>query len=121
MGISKLEYNELMRLENKTLIKNQIIQSHIPTLTYTDFRRGYIVRYFIQRINDDNALIYEINENDYLRFSLDVFYNNVSIEWRLIGGEDAIKDSNEKSVKLGSKKMKNLIFYLVNYLQFSGY
>ena len=65
--------------------------------------------------------IYEVNETDYLRFSLDEFYNAVNIEWRLIGGEDAIKDSNSKSVKLGSKKMKNLIFYLVNYLQFSGY
>jgi hypothetical protein len=121
MGISRIEYHELIRLENKSLIKTQTIKSHIPTPSYKDYRQGYIVRYFIQRINDDNALIYEVNETDYLRFSIDEFYNAVNIDWRLTGGEDAIKDSNAKSVKLGSKKMKNLIFYLVNYLQFSGY
>jgi hypothetical protein len=121
MGISRIEYHELLTSENKPLIKTQTIKSHIPTPTYQDYRQGYIVRYFIQRINDNDALIYEVNETDYLRFSLDEFYNAVNIEWRLIGGEDAIKDSNSKSVKLGSKKMKNLIFYLVNYLQFSGY
>jgi hypothetical protein len=121
MGISRIEYHELLTSENKPLIKTQTIKSHIPTPSYQDYRQGYIVRYFIQRINDNDALIYEVNETDYLRFSLDEFYNAVNIEWRLIGGEDAIKDSNSKSVKLGSKKMKNLIFYLVNYLQFSGY
>lgn len=121
MGISTLEYHELIRLENKNLIPNQTIKPYFPTPTYKDYRQGYIVRYFVQRINDDDALIYEVNNTDYLRFLTDEFYNAVNIDWRLIGGEDAIRDSNEKSVKLGSKKMKNLIFYLVNYLQFSGY
>ena len=95
MGISRIEYHELLTSENKTLIKTQTIKSHIPTPTYQDYRQGYIVRYFIQRINDNDALIYEVNETDYLRFSIDEFYNAVNIDWRLTGGEDAIKDSNE--------------------------
>ena len=69
MAVTAIEYHELLRLENKSLIKTQTIKSHIPTPSYKDFRQGYIVRYFIQRINDDNALIYEVNETDYLRFS----------------------------------------------------
>ena len=121
MEISKIEYNELVKGSGKTLIKNQIIKSYLPMPTYSDYRKGYIVRYFTQRINDENSIIYEISENDYLKFLSDTFYTTVNIDWRLAGGLQIIKDSNAKSVKLGSKKMKALMFYLPNYLQFSGY
>lgn len=121
MGVSQIEYDDLMKTEGKSLLQQKTIRTHVPSPTYNDFRRGYIVRYFIQQINDSNAIIYEINENDYKNFTSDVFYNAVNIDWRLTGNMENIKDSNEKSVKLGSKKIKSLIFYLPNYLQFSGY
>jgi len=121
MGISQIEYTDLLKGQGKPIIQTQTIRTHAPTPTPTDYRRGYIVRYFIQRINDDDSIIYEVNENDYNKFSLDTFYNTVNIDWRLMGNIDNLKRSNEKSVKLGSKKIKNLMFYLPNYLQFSGY
>jgi len=121
MGVSAIEYNDLIKEQGKSLIQPHTIRTHVPYPTADDYRRGYIVRYFIQMINDDNALIYEVNATDYAKFSLDVLYNTVNIDWRLTGNLENIKLSNGKSVKLGSKKMKNLIFYLVNYLQFSGY
>jgi hypothetical protein len=121
MPISNTEYNDLIRISGKTPVQKQTIRAYIPEPTYTDFRKGYIVRYFIQRINDDDALIYEVNENDYLKFSLDPFYNTVNIDWRLTGSYEVIEESNAASVKYGSKKMKSLIFYLPNYLQFTGY
>ena len=121
MPISNTEYNDLIARAGKLPVKKQTIKAHIPTPNYADFRRGYIVRYFVQRINDEDSLIYEVNENDYLKFSLDPFYNTVNIDWRLTGAEEIIKNSNGNSVKFGSKKMKSLIFYLPNYLQFTGY
>ena len=121
MEISKIEYNDLIKEQGKSLIQPHTIRTHVPYPTADDYRRGYIVRYFIQQINDNNATIYEINENDYKNFTSDVFYNAVNIDWRLTGNLENIKLSNEKSVKLGSKKMKALLFYLPNYLQFSGY
>jgi hypothetical protein len=121
MGVSGIEYDDLIKGQGKSLVQQKTIRTHVPSPTYNDFRRGYIVRYFIQQINDNNATIYEINENDYKNFTSDVFYNAVKIDWRLTGNLENIKLSNEKSVKLGSKKMKALLFYLPNYLQFSGY
>jgi hypothetical protein len=121
MGVSEIEYNDLILGEGKSLIETQTIRTHVPYPNTIDYRRGYLVRYFIQMINDDNAVIYEINETDYMKFSLNVFYNAVSIDWRLTGSIDNVKLSNEKSVMLGSKKIKNLKFYLPNYLQFTGY
>jgi hypothetical protein len=121
MGVSEIEYNDLIKGQGKSLIQPQTIRTYVPYPTASDYRRGYLVRYFIQRINDENTIIYEINENDYSKFLLDVFYNAVNIDWRLTGSSDNIKSSNEKSVMLGSKKIKNLKFYLPNYLQFTGY
>ncbi len=121
MGVSEIEYDDLIRDQGKALIQDKRIRGHIPTPTHTDFRRGYIVRYFIQKINDENSIIYEINENDYKNFLSDNFYNVVNIDWRLTGRIENIKSSNEKLVKMGAKKIKNLILYLPNYLQFTGY
>jgi hypothetical protein len=121
MGISTFEYNDLLRGQNKEKIVNHNIITHIPTPDYLDFRRGYIIRYFIQRFNDNNATIYEVNEKQFQKYLIDGFYNSVFLEWRLTGNFDEINISNEKSVKLASKKMPALILHLPNYLQFSGY
>ena len=121
MGVSQIEYEDLLKEQGKSPVQTQTIRTHVPSPMYNDFRRGYIVRYFIQRINDDNSIIYEVSENDYKKFSSDVFYNAVNIDWRLTGTIENIKASNEKSVKMGSKKIRSLVFYLPNYLQFSGY
>lgn len=121
MGVSEIEYNDLIRDQGKSLIQEKKIKTFVPSPTYVDFRRGYIVRYFIQRTNDESSVIYEISENDYKNFISDNFYTAVNIDWRLTGRIENIKLSNEKSVKLGSKKIKNLILYLPNYLQFTGY
>lgn len=121
MGVSQIEYDDLIKADGKLLVQQKTIRTHVPSPTYVDFRRGYIVRYFIQQINDTNSIIYEISESDYNKFTSDVFYSAVNIDWRLSGTMENIKSSNEKSVKLGSKKIKSLIFYLPNYLQFSGY
>ena len=61
MGISTFEYNQLLNAQNKRGPVNHTIRTFIPTPNYIDYRRGYIVRYFIQRVNDKDATIYEIN------------------------------------------------------------
>ncbi len=121
MGVSEIEYNDLIKEQGKALIETQRIRTHVPYPTDIDYRRGYIIRYFIQMVNDEDAIIYEINQTDYSKFVTNVFYNAVNIDWRLVGSVENIKNSNEKSIMLGSKKIKNLKFYLPNYLQFSGY
>jgi hypothetical protein len=121
MGISTFEYKLLMIDENKSTPINHTIKTHIPVPDYLDYRRGYVVRYFIQRINDDNATIYEVNSKNFEKYLTDPFWNAVSLDWRILGSMEEIEKSNKASVTLASKKMYAILFYLPNYLQFSGF
>ena len=121
MAVSKLDYNLILFREGKNSIPTHQIKTHVPIIEISDIRRGYIVRYFIQRFNDDNAMIYEVSDVQFQKFIDDPFYNTIKLEWRIVGTVDEIKFTNERSVKLASKKMPGIIFYLVNYLQFGRF
>lgn len=119
MAISKLNYDLLLFRESKPTIPTHTIKTDIPKPEFIDFRRGYITRYFIQRFNDDNATIYEVNNIEYQKYVNDPFYNSINLEWRLTGTANEVKFSNETSVKTASKKMPSILFYLPNYFQFT--
>lgn len=95
------------------------IPTFVPELTDIDYQRGYVRRYFIQKSNDKNAPIFEISDSNFSQFSSNSFYIVVFLDWRLIGSDEEIKESNFKSVKLASKNMPALQLYLPNLLQFS--
>lgn len=121
MALSKFQYDLLLQNSEKPFLPNRNIKTHVPSPDYFDFRRGYIVRYFIQRFNDDNAPVYEVNSTEFEKFLSDEFWNAIKLEWRLVGNMNEIENSNEKSVKIASKKMPGLLMYIPNYLQFSGF
>jgi hypothetical protein len=110
-------YNKI--LSNKREFKQVNIIPSIPSPNDTDYKRGYIVRYFVQKVNDSTAPVYEVSSKLHSTFINNSFYNVVSLDWRLIGSVEQIKDSNSKSVKLASEKMKAILLYLPNYLQFA--
>jgi hypothetical protein len=95
------------------------IAAHIPTPQDVDYQRGYIVRYFIQKANDKDSKIFEVDEYGFAKFTNSPFYTAVQIDWRLIGSTDDIRQSNMKSINFVRKEMPALKMYLVNYLQFS--
>jgi hypothetical protein len=94
------------------------ISQHIPELKETDYQRGYIVRYFIQKSNDMEAPIYEIDYIGHRKFFDDPFNTSVSLDWKITGTDEHIKEANFKSIKLHYIKMPKLNIYLPNLLQF---
>ena len=95
------------------------IAAYIPTPQDVDYQRGYIVRYFIQKANDKDSKIFEVDEYAFAKFTNSPFYIAVQIDWRVIGSTDDIRQSNMKSINFVRKEMPALKMYLVNYLQFS--
>ena len=93
-------------------------KAYKPVPNDFDYKRGYLVRYFVQKINDDTAPIYEIDQNSYDVFGNNTFYKTTSIDWKIIGTDEEIKTANSKSIILGAKKIKSLSLYLPNLLQF---
>jgi hypothetical protein len=95
------------------------IIAYLPELTNDDYTRGYVVRNFVQKVNDDAATITEIDGNNHTEIQANAYYKIVKIKWRLIGTPQEIMDSNKASIGLVISEMKNLKLYLSNLLQFA--
>jgi hypothetical protein len=94
------------------------IVSYIPEPIDLDYKRGYIVRYFLQKSNDTNGLIFEIKKSSVDKFSDNPFYTIVGLDWRITGSTVDIKKSNAASVRIASETIPKLALYLPNLLQF---
>jgi hypothetical protein len=94
------------------------IVTYVPVLSDLDYSRGYIVRYFIQKANDNNAPIFEIKKQYVSKYRNNPFYRVAILDWMVSGEHADIKRANSASVSLGCKDIPNLYLYLPNLLQF---
>jgi hypothetical protein len=97
---------------------NKTISSHIPSPIESDYVRGYIERYFMQKANDLESKIIELDYIGYRKFYDNPFYTVIALDWKIKGTDEQIKESNSKSIKLNFSKIPKLAFYLPNLLQF---
>ena len=124
--MSKNRYNSI----NKKPDIGLKINTHIPTPTEKDYKRGYVNRYFIQKTNDKGSPIYEVKSTSLGSYSRSPFYTTCSLKWRLKGPNEtkynntgdiidkSFSESNRIAIKLVSYKIPNLKLYLPNLLQF---
>lgn len=104
------------------------IRTIIPEPTENDYLNGYIQRYFVQKINDKSASIYEVSNTEYSRVLTKPIYTGVSLKWRISGSisekfinsvlDKGVRESNRIAISLVVDKIPNLKFYLPNLLQF---
>jgi hypothetical protein len=110
-------YRSIIRIPSDfKLIK---IKPFVPTPTEDDYKVGYIRRYFVQRANDKNGIIYEISENSFSTFTANTLYITTTVNWKISGTDEEIKKINDKVVRYASNNLPALRLYLPNLLQFS--
>lgn len=112
-------YKSIINLPNEYNLEK--IPTYTPQLKEFDYKRGYVVRYFIQKSNDEASPIFEINSSTFTNLSNNTFYKTTSLDWRLNGSVEQIKESNFKSVKIAAKRLSAIQLYLPNLLQFYKY
>ena len=117
--ISPIQYEIIMDKTKLSQFDFKNIKAYKPVPTKSDYTRGYITRYFVQRVNDINSIVYEIAKEDYLSYVINDFYITTNLDWKITGTYDDIRMANEKSIKLGAKKMPAIQMFLVNYLEFN--
>lgn len=115
MGVGR--YKRLKRKKGN-LLKIPKIATSIPSPKENDYVRGYIVRYFVQKANDLNSIIYEVSKNRYSSIQTSDLYTNISLDWRITGTPEEIKKSNSASLTIASKTIPKIALYLPNLLQF---
>ena len=121
-------YNKLVKASSA--LPSDSFDTHIPVPTATDYTRGYITRYFIQKSNDTKSPIFEVNTKTYSRFTSNPLYVVCSIKWRLTGPKEpiyrengdildlSVSESNRRSIKSAYQFIPLLKSYLPNLLQF---
>jgi hypothetical protein len=115
MGIVE-RYNSITKLPMQ--FDSIDIVTYIPKPTVLDYKRGYIVRFFVQKANDDDAPIFEIKKEYVSTYTNNPFYRIAILDWRITGERSDIKKSNSASVALGCKQIPSIYLYLPNLLQF---
>ena len=106
------------------------IKAHIPKPEDVDYRRGFITRYFIQKVNDTNSQIFEVSSDNFSSYKENPFWNAVSIRWKISGltqtqfnddgsiKELSVSESNSRSITTVKTVIPNLKLYLPNLSQF---
>lgn len=114
-----LDINRYKTINRPDAIYNSVkIKTHVANPIEIDYKRGYITRYFIQKSNDTESTIYEVDYIGFSKFIDNPFYTHINLNWRLIGTDEQIRDSNFKAIRLLHSKMPKLQLYLPNLLQF---
>jgi hypothetical protein len=112
-------YTKLKLLKNLNDMTQPFAESHMPIPTDDDYTIGYIDRSFIQKTNDINSHIQEINPDNAIEVTDNFYYTHVTLKWRLTGTPQDIMDSNSKTIQYASTTIPNIAYYLSNTLQFA--
>jgi len=106
------------------------VEAHIPNPKDSDYKRGYITRYFVQASNDATSPIYEVSSQKYVSYTRSSNFRGVIIRWRISGpiepiyndsgnvADKGVNQSNSIAISLVYDKIPNLKLYLPNLLQF---
>jgi hypothetical protein len=94
------------------------VSTYVPSPTESDFKRGYIIRYFAQKANDESSYVFEVDKDKYAELVTNPFFVTVKLNWRLTGTVEQIRESNSKSVIFATNELKSISLYLPNKLQF---
>lgn len=109
---------------------NLTVKTFIPHPTDADYKRGYISRYFIRKVNDPISQIYEVSSDNFTKFKENPFWVAVSIRWKISGSlttkynqdgsvnEYSVTESNSRSISTAAPIMNNLKLFLPNLTQF---
>lgn len=118
------------KLVSKSVIPDDNIRTHVVTPVDVDYNRGFITRYFAQKVTDSNSAIFEVNEKVFSRLQSNPMYVAVSLKWRITGPKEttyredgqvldvSVSESNRRAILLHYDKIPNLKLYLPNLLQF---
>jgi hypothetical protein len=113
------EYDAIKNIEIKKSITPNPRQIN-PT--DKDRKRGWMERYFAQKVNDDNIL--ELTKDDFDNVGTDdgldkILWKKFKIRWRLIGNMDDIINTNRQTTLLKSEDYPSLNDYITDFREFS--
>jgi hypothetical protein len=117
-------------VNNLNLFDIKFPNTIVPSPTSDDYNLGFIMRYFIQKANDSNAHVFEIDLKTYELYKENPHWKVIEVKWRIKGplnttykndgeiDDKGVKNSNQAAINRASFFLKNVGLYLPNLLQF---
>lgn len=129
LGTENVIFNNNLRysrLSPKQISKNRLLPTpEQPEPTTSDYLKGYFVRYFVKKNNENiffetSTIFYNLlkSKDSSIAFEL---YNCIDIQWQLSGNLDQVFSQNKTMIQLMEKELSwNGFFNYFNY-NFSQY
>lgn len=109
--LNKEIYNILSNFPKLTFAKEKY-----PVVKDSDYKAGYIMRYFFRQVNNPNSKILEVDKKQWISFKREPFYSKVKLKWLISGDKNYVYSSNLKSITEADKTMKGIKSLLENNL-----
>jgi hypothetical protein len=90
----------------KTIDRENYPSNITPDITEKDYNTGSITRYFVQKANDKNALVYEISESDFNKNL--TLYNKTSFSWVILGIKEDVIRQNTITIRNKERNFKGI-------------
>ena len=118
-----IKYNNIKNEELTTFVSPV---AFFPNINEIDIDNGYIERFFVQRRNNPDNTIMEIDLDQYLNIGTEknnissVNYNSIHLKWYISKLDDKTKiQLNRRQIEDAEKKFKGLKKFITNYLEYS--
>jgi len=90
---------------------------YYPVPTENDIKMGYIVRYFVRKSTDKNAMIIEIDEQQFNGWKSTIglakaYYTGTQLRWKIVGDMSEIEKINVKTLEKAEKELYGISDYL---------
>ena len=120
-------YNVLAR--HNTGFYSQTPKVYLPDPEPEEYDKGYIMRFFVQRANDNNGPIVEVTEDTAKLFIDNPFYTKTSVSWKIAGPpntitrggidhEEGVSEHNYRRANMANERIKGLGDKLSDVYQF---
>jgi lipoprotein-anchoring transpeptidase ErfK/SrfK len=89
-----------------------------------EYDNGESVRYFVEKVNDEESYAIEINQQQFDRINqfggIDGgLYSFVSIEWKLVGSRQYVESYNEKQLYKASAIVPSIGYAVRNFIEYA--
>jgi len=98
-------------------------KAHYPMPTEQDYRRGFLRRFFVQRINDE-VDITEVSATEFDKFNKSNnpgvdggLYNRKVVNWSIVGDISQVTKVNERVVLDSEVEMPGIVNFLTDYTE----
>jgi len=104
--INRIQNNTDFRKYN-VLNKQRVlsIPSSRVSATDTDYKRGFMFRYFATKTNDSASPVFEISKDN---FGSSPLYDYASVQWKISGTKDSVSSFNELQIEKASEEISSL-------------